>query len=334
MLFDLQNVRKRYDDAVALDIDSLQIEAGRIVGFTGPNGAGKSTLLQILAGLMPPTSGTVTFDDRPMYPNGDLEVVRRRVTYLAQNPLLFQMSVRRNVAYGLKLRGTSRAERRHAADEALDAVGLLHLADRGPDQLSAGERQRIALARAICLRPDALILDEPTANVDRENIRVVEELIGSLLRDRGVSTILASHDERQIVKVSDRILALRSGRLAPPPFENIFKGEILERDSRFFFAGPQDIEIEVVARRTGKAKIAIHANEIILSAAPLQSSVRNSFCGKIASIDERQDGGVNITVDVGLPLVAEITQQSRREMALAVGREIFASFKSTGVFVF
>ncbi|MEW6360187.1 MAG: ABC transporter ATP-binding protein [Planctomycetota bacterium] len=334
MLFRLQNVVKQYEDATALDIAAIEIEAGCIVGFTGPNGAGKSTLLQVLAGLMSPTAGTVAFNGKLMYPKGDVESVRRRVTYLAQNPVLFQMSVCRNVAYGLKLRGVGRSERRKAAEEALDAVGLLHLAGRRPDQLSAGEKQRIALARAICLRPDVLILDEPTANVDRENVQVVEGLIESLLRNRGVSTILASHDERQIVKVSDRIFALHSGRLAPPPFENLFEGEIRERDGRFFFAGPRDIEIEIIARRTGKAKIAIHANEIILSAAALQSSVRNSFRGKIASINERQDGGVNVAVDVGLPLVAEITQQSRREMSLAVGDEVYASFKSTGVLVF
>ncbi|NOZ23484.1 MAG: ABC transporter ATP-binding protein [Planctomycetes bacterium] len=334
MLFELQNVSKCYGETVALDIDSLQIEPASIVGFTGPNGAGKSTLLQIFAGLMAPTSGTVTFDGKPMYPNGGLEAMRKRVTYLAQNPVLFQMSVRRNVAYGLKLRGTPRTERRRAAEEALDTVGLLHLAHRGGHQLSAGERQRIALARAICLRPDVLILDEPTANVDREHVRVVENLIPSLLRDRGVSTILASHDERQIVRLSDRILALQSGRLVPPPFENVFEGEIQERDGAFFFVSPTAMEIEVVAHRTGKAKVAIRANEIILSAAPLKSSVRNSFRGKIASIDELPEGGVHVTVDVGLPLVAEITHHSLCEMSLAVGNEIFASFKSTGVLVF
>jgi molybdopterin-binding protein len=269
-----------------------------------------------------------------MYPDGDLDAARKRVTYLAQNPILFQMSVRSNVAYGLKLRGTERAKRLKAADGALESVGLLKLADRRPHQLSAGEKQRIAMARALCLKPDVLILDEPTANVDRDNIGVIEELIRSLQDNGGASTIIASHDYRQVGRLCDRFLALEAGELAPPPFENVFQGTVEERDGAFFFAGKGGIEIQLVARRTGKVKIAVQPNEIILSKTQLDSSMRNSFQGTIRSIDDHPDGGVRVTVDAGLPFAAAITKHSLNEMALSVGDEVFISFKSTGVIVF
>ena len=334
MLFRLRNVVKQYGRTAALRIDSLDIEAGVVTGFTGPNGAGKSTLLQVLAGLMEPTSGTVSFDGNTMYPDGDLDAARKRVTYLAQNPILFQMSVRCNVAYGLKLRGAKRANRLKAADEALESVGLLHLAERRPRQLSAGEKQRIAMARALCLEPDVLILDEPTANVDRENIGIIEDLIRSMQDDGGTSTIIASHDHLQVGRLCDRFVALDAGRLAPPPFENVFPGTIEERDGAFFFAGAGGIEIELVARRTGRAKIAVQPNEIILSRTRLDSSMRNSFPGTIRYIASHPDGGVCVTVDAGLPFAAAITKHSLEEMAFAVGDEVFVSFKSAGVIVF
>ena len=168
-MYRLQSIRKCYGSNVALDIEELTIAEGRLYTLTGANGAGKSTLLSILAFLTPPTSGEIFYAGKRVdWSQGSVEEYRRKVTLLHQSPYLFGGSVDDNVAFGLKVRGIPGEERRRRIDEALDVVGLRGFRDRKARELSGGESQRVAMARALALKPEVLLLDEPLANIDRE----------------------------------------------------------------------------------------------------------------------------------------------------------------------
>ena len=168
-MYRLDSIRKCYGSNVALDIDELTIGEGRLYTLTGANGAGKSTLLNILAFLSPPTSGEIFYSGKRVdWNHGSMEEYRRKVTLLHQSPYLFEGTVYDNVAFGLKARGIQGEAQRRRVDKALDTAGLPGFRDRKARELSGGEAQRVAMARALVLEPEVLLLDEPLANIDRE----------------------------------------------------------------------------------------------------------------------------------------------------------------------
>jgi tungstate transport system ATP-binding protein len=206
MLYQLRNLQHRYGDRTVLELPALDIQRGEILSIVGPSGSGKSTLLRLLQFLEKPTSGSITFDglsiDQP-----SLEV-RRRVATVFQRPMLLDRSVRANVAFGLQLRRAQGIDR--VVDQALERVGLLKVAHAKAHTLSGGEAQRVALARAIVLQPDALLLDEPTANLDPYNVGLIENLIHD--HDR-LTVVLVTHNIFQAKRLADRIGLLINGQL-------------------------------------------------------------------------------------------------------------------------
>lgn len=192
-LYRLRSVTKRYGANVAVDIDALTIDSGRLYTLTGANGAGKSTLLGILAFLTPPTTGEIFYaGERVDWKSGIVRKRRRKVTLLHQSPYLFGGAVFRNVAYGLKARGIAGEAERKAVDRALETVGLEGFRDRDARELSGGEAQRVAMARALALDPEVLLLDEPLANIDRETVLLLETVIASL-PSRGTTVVMTTH---------------------------------------------------------------------------------------------------------------------------------------------
>jgi tungstate transport system ATP-binding protein len=208
----LVSLNKTYTGRRVLYVDSLDIRRGEVFALVGPSGAGKSTLLRLLNFLEPPTSGTIHFLDsefgagRPM----PLEL-RRRVTTVFQRPVLLNRSVRDNVNYGLRLRG--RQNVRQLVEATLERVGLGGLAAQRARTLSGGEAQRVALARAMVLRPDVLLLDEPTANLDPYNVGLIEEIVRDLNREWGTTTVLVTHNIFQARRLADRVALLLEGQI-------------------------------------------------------------------------------------------------------------------------
>ena len=211
-MYRLQSIRVRYGSNVALDVEELTIVEGRLYTLTGANGAGKSTLLSLLAFLSPPTSGEIFYAGvRVDWDHGSVEEYRRKVTLLHQSPYLFGGSVHDNVAFGLKVRGIPGEEQRRIVDRALEGVGLQGFRDRKARELSGGEAQRVAMARALALEPEVLLLDEPLANIDRETAGLLETVIASLPA-QGTTVVMTTHDPDHPGRLNGESIHLEGGR--------------------------------------------------------------------------------------------------------------------------
>lgn len=193
-----------------LDRYSLHVGAGETVGLLGPSGCGKSTLLRVIAGIIAPDAGRIVVD------GDDVTTVpthRRRIGLVFQDEQLFpHLSVADNVAFGLRMAGIGRTERRRRADELLHTFGLGGLGDRAVDHLSGGEAKRVAVARALAAGPKVLLLDEPLTGLDRPLHERLRTEVASVLRAAGTTAVWVTHDEDEASSVSDRII-----RLGDPP---------------------------------------------------------------------------------------------------------------------
>ncbi len=216
-VYHLQGVTKVYptpsgQERCVLQVDDLRIFPGEILALVGPSGAGKSTLLRLLNFLEPPTQGTIHFRGQPFRQDQEMPLaLRRRVTTVFQRPALLNRSVWENVRYGLRLRGEGNARERIQAVLAL--VGLSELADQPARRLSGGEAQRAALARALVLEPDVLLLDEPTANLDPYNVGLMEEVVRRFNQERGATVVLVTHNIFQARRLAHRVALLLDGRI-------------------------------------------------------------------------------------------------------------------------
>jgi tungstate transport system ATP-binding protein len=211
-VYRLQNVTKDYNGRRVLQVDHLKIHRGEIFALVGPSGAGKSTLLRLLNFLEPPTTGRIRFLDVEFGPSQPMPLrLRRRVTTVFQKPILLNRSVQANVAYGLDLR--SQRDSGEEIAKALTQVGLSNLSRQRARTLSGGEAQRVALARAIVLKPDVLLLDEPTANLDPYNVGLIEEIVQELNRQQDVTLVLVTHNVFQAKRLAHRVALMLEGHV-------------------------------------------------------------------------------------------------------------------------
>ncbi|MBW2471400.1 MAG: ATP-binding cassette domain-containing protein [Deltaproteobacteria bacterium] len=211
-MYHLQNIDHYYGDKQVLSIEDISIPPASITGLIGPNGSGKSTLLKLLVFLEEPTYGTIFFKGKKVAPFAD--TVRFRVTLLPQEPYLLRRSVYENVAYGLKIRGDTN-DLKGRVGEALAQVGLApeNFARRKWTALSGGEAQRVALAARLVLRPEVLLLDEPTAMVDADSGRLIRKASLRAREEWGTTLIVATHDWQWLYETCDTVLHLLHGKL-------------------------------------------------------------------------------------------------------------------------
>jgi sulfate transport system ATP-binding protein len=207
----VRDVRKSFGDFVALDDVSLEIPDGSLTSLLGPSGSGKSTLLRIIAGLEEPDSGTVVIhgDDATRLPPQ-----RRGIGFVFQHYAAFKhMTVRDNVAFGMKIRKQPKDRIAARVDELLDVVGLSGYQKRYPYQLSGGQRQRMALARALAVEPRVLLLDEPFGALDAKVRAELREWLRRLHDEVHVTTVLVTHDQEEAMAISDHIAVMDNGRI-------------------------------------------------------------------------------------------------------------------------
>ncbi len=211
-IISLTDVQQQYSGRSVLDIKTLDIHPGSILGLAGPNGSGKSTLLRILAFLESPSSGSITFmgvetDTTP-------GPVHRQVTMLVQEPYLLKRTVHANVAYGLKVR--KKSDKTTRVHNALIEVGLEPntFSNRQWFELSGGEAQRVALAARLAIKPKVLLMDEPTASLDAKSSQLIRKAALNARNRNDTSLVIASHDLLWLKEVSDRTIYLEDGRIA------------------------------------------------------------------------------------------------------------------------
>lgn len=231
-LYRLEQVTKAYNGRRVLYIDHLDVYRGEILGIIGPSGAGKSTLLRLLDFLELPTTGTITFGS--YHTNGSTPPlsVRRRVTTVFQRPVLLSRSVTDNVAYGLRIRGQNHV--RASVESVLEQVGLADMASAPAHTLSGGEAQRVALARALVIEPQVLLLDEPTANLDPMNVKIIETIIRDINEQRATTIVVVTHNVFQARRLAHRVAFLLDGELVEvAPTEEIFESPADPRTAAF-----------------------------------------------------------------------------------------------------
>lgn len=202
---------KRYGDFNALDNVDFSVPSGSLTALLGPSGSGKSTLLRAIAGLDRPDSGTVVINGVDVT---DVPPQRRGIGFVFQHYAAFKhMSVRDNVAFGLKIRKVGKAETNRKVDDLLEVVGLAGFQTRYPNQLSGGQRQRMALARALAVDPQVLLLDEPFGALDAKVRDDLRAWLRRLHDEVHVTTVLVTHDQAEALDVADRIAVLNKGRI-------------------------------------------------------------------------------------------------------------------------
>jgi len=217
-IISVQGVTKRFGGAVvAVDNVSLDIRAGEFFALLGPSGCGKTTLLRMIAGFETPSDGTILIDGEDMF---NVEPNHRPVNMVFQSYAVFpHMTVAQNIAYGLKVVGTRRAEIDTRVAEAIALVRLEGLEDRKPDKLSGGQRQRVALARALVKKPKVLLLDEPLSALDAKLREAMQIELVNLQHSVGITFIIVTHDQHEALSVADRIAVMGEGyvlQIAPP----------------------------------------------------------------------------------------------------------------------
>lgn len=207
----VRGANKRYGDFVALDNVDFAVPSGSLTALLGPSGSGKSTLLRAIAGLDHPDSGTVTINGVDVT---GVPPQRRGIGFVFQHYAAFKhMTVRDNVAFGLKIRKRPKAEVKEKVDNLLEVVGLSGFQNRYPNQLSGGQRQRMALARALAVDPQVLLLDEPFGALDAKVREDLRAWLRRLHDEVHVTTVLVTHDQAEALDVADRIAVLNQGRI-------------------------------------------------------------------------------------------------------------------------
>ena len=331
--------------------------AGETLALLGPNGAGKTTVLEVVAGLVAPDHGRVVLGGRPLTragrdaaSGGRLQVAPhdRRTALLGQDPLLFpHLSAVDNVAFGPRSRGASRGESREAALRWLDEVGVAELRDRRPSQLSGGQAQRVAVARALAAEPELVLLDEPLAAVDVAVAPALRQVLRRVLDGR--TAIVVTHDPLDALLVADRIVVLEAGSVV----EEGTSAEVLSRPRSAFAARLAGLDLVLGVWRDGQVVTddglavqglvdgeqpapgdavvaAFRPAAVAVYRQPPQGSPRNVFA---VTISELEPLGDLVRVRAGA-LSADVTVQAAAELELMAGRQVTFTVKATEVAVY
>lgn len=354
-LLQVQHLRVERGGALVLEVPEFSLAEQEFVSLIGPNGAGKSTLLLSLLCLLPGAAGQRTWRGQAVRGRAGILALRRRAALVQQDPLLFDTTVHENVAAGLRLRGAGRAEVARSVGECLERFGLSGLAGRSARKLSGGEARRVSLARAVAVRPDLLLLDEPFANLDAPTRVAVAADIERTVRDLAMAAVLVTHDRAEALQFSDRMVVLHAGRVvqsaAPEVVMNspanefiaacvgmdtILPGMVEQCHDERLAVAVEGGRVEAIgsARPGDRVFCCIRPENVVLEAIDLgdQTSARNVYQARVTAV-EPLGPFLRVRLDCGFPLASYVTPESYTALALRPGREVFASIKATSVHV-
>lgn len=351
-LLHLSGVRVAGTGRDRLRVRELGVQEGELLAVLGPTGAGKSTLLQVMHFLLRADSGALCWRGKEVGFPAPL-ALRRRIAMAFQDPHLFTGTVAANAAYGLHVRGVRGSQARGDVTSILETLRIGPLAERQASTLSGGEAQRLALARTLVVQPELLLLDEPLASLD-EPVR--EALLGELvqiIRRRGITCVLVTHDQAEALAVADRIAVLDRGELVQlgSPEDvyyrprsrfvaefvrtgNIVPGVVVEGADGVVRVSVEGGEIEAVSDlpRGSRVMVCVRPEEVLVGPAgqSAPSSARNRMTGRVSSV-VRDGPVVRVTVACGCVLTALVTRPSAADLGLGEGVAVSLTFKATAV---
>jgi tungstate transport system ATP-binding protein len=348
---ELSGVRVARGDRTVLDVPALDVRAGEILSIIGPNGAGKSTLLRVLGLLEAPTTGELRFRGVPVRTRDGL-ALRRRMASVFQDPLLADMTVRDNVALGLKFRGVDGRRTAPKVGIWLERFGISRLAARQARTLSGGEAQRAALARALVVDPDLLLLDEPFSALDHPTREALIDDLGRILVEERTTTVLVTHDRGEAMVLADRVGVMMGGQLlqvdeTPQVFrapaseeiarfvgvETIVDGQVLESAGSMsvLAAGSRRLQVAQPAEPGERVRLCLRPEDVTLFPGAPKLAGSASFNRLPARVQRIVPAGphLRVIVDAGFPLVALLTAREVEDLSLREGVAVTAHFKST-----
>jgi len=334
MLYQISDLIRTAGPRKILDISDLMLEKGRITAIMGPNGAGKTTLLETLAFLETPSSGNMLFDNAPVPWSSSraLRRLRRRVVLVQQHPILFTTTVFKNIEYPLAVRKTPASIRYKRVEELLDIVDMKPFRSSKAHRLSGGETQRVAIARALACNPEVVLLDEPTANVDREHEGQIEGLIETINHTRGITVVFASHNLDQSARLADRTVFLHQGRVIQAAYENVFRAEITpEGKAALIGESGRRIAIHLPGRSSpGSRYIAIDPRALKIADQTPDAASHTELQGKVVEL-RLEKGRVSALVDVGLLLTVWVDESAFRESNIRIGGAVSVVLAPSGI---
>jgi len=326
LLYELYDIEHGYKD-FCLNIPVLKIERGSACGLFGPNGSGKSTLMRLMSFLEKPDAGRVVFNN--------IFTDRVKAAMLQQDPYLLKRSVYENVSYGLKIKKDFKDIKKRSA-EILEMVNLDSniFMNRKWFELSGGEQKRVALASRLILKPEALLLDEPTANVDVESSKAIVNAIKQMRDEHSITLIISSHDLTWLNSVTDNIYKLYNGKLAGSGNANLIPGPWIEdSDNLWYTKLPGGNKIFSTKPYDMSAPAILYPHDIMVSEKKLSDiSAINNIEAKVKLLSEESSGKIRLEAEVsGFIINCHITASSAAKMNIIPGKKVYLIFKATSL---
>ncbi|MBW2467555.1 MAG: ATP-binding cassette domain-containing protein [Deltaproteobacteria bacterium] len=330
-MYQIRDIDHFYGDTQVLSVEDIAIPSGSITGLAGPNGSGKSTFLKLLGFMEEPTYGEILFNGKKALPFSDK--VRFKVTLLTQAPFLLHRSVFDNVSYGLKIRGDTR-DIKNRVHESLEQVGLSpdSFARRRWSALSGGEAQRVALAARLVLKPEVLLLDEPTASVDAHSARLIREASLRAREEWGTTIVVATHDWQWLYETCDSVLHMLYGRIFNAGLgcavygpwrigqRNLLQKEL--EDGQLLEAPKPEEEKQVAVLDPSRLKITLPGKDPLLK---WNTNMLNGIVSRLFL--EKNDEMVQVAIKVAeLVITIRMLSEKVEVLKLYPGREVCISY--------
>lgn len=349
-------IKRRQGDFVVNAV--FRSEEVGVTALFGRSGAGKTSIINMVAGLIRPDEGHIIVNDRRLFDakmSIDIPPEKRRIGYIFQEGRLFpHLSVRSNLTYGMRL--IPEAQRYVHFDQVVQLLGIEHLIDRRPARLSGGEKQRVAIGRALLTSPSLLLMDEPLASLDAARKAEVLPFIARLSREFSIPILYVSHALEEILNLADAMVLLDSGSaVAVGSIEDLMSRRGLQRLTGYSDCGAViSTVVEAQDEASGltrlrfaggvlklprfdapvgaKVRVRIEARNVAIALVPPeQTSVQNILPGTVEEVMLGEGSLVDVRLDIGCPLLARITTQAWKDLDLKPGRQVFALIKSAAV---
>ena len=325
---EIDNLRKEFGDTTAVNGISLSIEEGEFVTVVGPSGCGKSTTLLNISGLQTPTDGSIRLRGQDLT---DLPAYERDIGVVFQDYALFpHKTVGENIAFGLKMRGASKAEQKDKIEEMLDIISLEGYEDEYPHECSGGQQQRVAVARALAFDPDLVLMDEPLSNLDKNLRQSMRTELKQIQRETGITTIYVTHNQTEALSMGDKLAVLNDGNLEQycepktayqepqTPFVANFLGQSSRVDGTFRGGSSPRIETDsgvifnVTAQKTvdDGESVAMFLRDELVSFSVEEPDATNRLRGVVEDIDYQ---GRDVIYYVDVPELSEVIEISGKD---------------------